>query len=96
MKLTKINQTRRIQDLKRRIKSKHKKLICPICSNNEFILGEGCSKKYLYKSTQDISSNLFIPNITLVCTNCGNILDFSTRILDQYQKEKSSKRKLRN
>jgi hypothetical protein len=72
-----------INKLTKRIESKKTELKCPICNTLDFDLAKGFSTRSMsleYKKLQ-LGKNV-IPSISLVCTNCGYILDFSLKTLD--------------
>lgn len=76
------------ENILKKIEDKCKNLKCPICENDNMILGEG----YL---THDIQQNLVsrqmggsnIPTVPVVCSNCGFLREFSIGILGLIKKE---------
>ena len=88
MGLSEEEKSKIIQELENRIKSKGKTLICPICSNNNFALSDGYTRRFLNDKINQITlGGLNIPSITVICTNCGHIIDFSVGVLGLLPKE---------
>ena len=81
-----------IQELDKRIKAKGKEITCPICTNNNFVLSDGYTRRFLDdKINQMTWGGLNIPSITVICTHCGHILDFSLGVLGLLPKEEGKK-----
>ncbi len=81
-----------IQELEKRVKFKGRNLICPICSNNNFVLSDGYTRRFLNDRINQIRfGGLNIPSITIICTNCGHIIDFSLGVLGLLSKEEGKK-----
>lgn len=75
-------------ELQKRISSKNRVLICPICSNNNFSLSEGYTHRSLSeKQKQTVLGGLVMPSVTLICNNCGYVLDFAIGTLGFLDKE---------
>ena len=71
-----------LKTLRERISTKNKQLVCPVCSYEKFFSAQGyTSRSQNYKKDQLGPSAMKIPSITVICNNCGYILDFSLGIL---------------
>jgi hypothetical protein len=94
MALTKESQDKIIQKINEVVKRKNKKLMkCPLCTNTEFRLVGGFTNNYL---TDNLNGDLivggdFLPNVPIVCTNCGNTFFLNAKALglneDDFKKE---------
>lgn len=81
-----------IEELEKRIKAKGKTLTCPICSNNNFVLSDGYTRRFLNDKINQITlGGLNIPSISVICKNCGHIIDFSLGVLGLLPKEEGKK-----
>ena len=53
-------------------------ITCPICGNKHFTIIEGFTRRMI---NQDLHKNVLggtnVPSISIVCNNCGHILDFA-------------------
>jgi predicted nucleic-acid-binding Zn-ribbon protein len=64
------------------------KLKCPVCGNFDFQLANGFTRRDLSGDLDKLSVGGFnIPSISIICNNCGYILDFSLGIWDLIKKE---------
>lgn len=65
------------------LKKKDKKeIICPVCSNNQFVLTEGFANVSLSDRFGGIVlGGSTLPNVPIVCNNCGNTFFLNLRVL---------------
>lgn len=71
-----------IAELEKRLKAKGTSLKCPICARQDFFL----TPSYTHRALSDKINSLnlggkLIPSLSLVCNNCGFILDFAVGTL---------------
>lgn len=67
-------------------------LKCPVCQNEEFTIVKGYTRRDLTDKLEEFQvSGLNLPSFSVICTNCGYILDFSLGILGFLGKEGDNK-----
>lgn len=82
-----------IKEIQKRVNSRKKEIVCSICGNKNFIFSDG----YIYKFLTDkISPNIVlggkhIPSVSLICNNCGHIVDFAIGVLGLLPKNEDNK-----
>ena len=72
-----------IKELNSRIKQvRRETLKCPCCKHNNFQILDGYTRRDLNENldTIQIGGNN-VPSISIICTNCGYIMDFSIGVL---------------
>lgn len=70
------------------IKKRGTNLRCPICNNDNMIVGEGYFAHDLQKDLISRQMGGFnIPTVPVVCSNCGFLREFSAGVLGLLQKE---------
>ena len=92
MGLSEEEKSKIIQELEKRIKSKGKVLTCSVCTNNNFVLSDGYTRRFLNDKIDQITlGGINIPSVTVICTNCGNTIDFSLGVLGLLSKKEEGK-----
>ncbi len=77
-------------ELVKRVKEKGIDLKCPICNNQNFMLVDGFSRRDLSKNYKYIQlGQQYIPSISIICDNCGYLMDFALGTLGFLKKEES-------
>jgi predicted RNA-binding Zn-ribbon protein involved in translation (DUF1610 family) len=63
---------------------------CPLCTNNQFSLAGSFTMDFLIDKIQSglITGGPVLPNIPLVCTNCGNTFFLNAKVLGITKKVK--------
>lgn len=72
-------KTKAIESLNKKLKEKGKEhLKCPVCSHETFAIVDGYTRRIINDEVNNVSINPnSVPSISLVCGNCGYILDFA-------------------
>lgn len=91
MPLTKEQEQKIIEKVDEALKRKNKKGInCSVCGNDKFTLAGGVSNIFI---TDKVSGGIVIggpvlPNVPIICENCGNTLFLNMKILGiEFEKE---------
>jgi hypothetical protein len=94
MVLSENEKSKIIQELTSRIKKlKGSDIVCSVCSNNHFVLAEGYTRRILSDNVNVVPlDGLNIPSVTIICTHCGNTIDFALGTLGLLPENKEKKR----
>ena len=70
------------EEIAKKIKEKAINLKCPVCDNQNMILGEGY---FAHDLQNDLNSRTMggknIPTIPIICSNCGYMREFAAGVL---------------
>ena len=68
-----------LPELERRvIRVKNEELTCPVCRQPDFAVIDGYTRRVVSDNLKEVKiSGENVPSITIVCLNCGYILDFA-------------------
>jgi len=94
MPLTKEQENKIIKKIDEALEKKGKKeIICSICGNKEFILAGGVSNIFI---TDRFSGGIVLggpvlPNVPIICKNCGNTFFMNAKVLGINFEEETSK-----
>jgi hypothetical protein len=75
--------------------SKAPGLSCPVCKQKNFILGNGFVNESVIDHLEQgvIIGGPSMPEVVIVCSNCGNILKFSAGVMGLLKEKKASGKK---
>lgn len=80
------------EEIVKKIKEKARMLKCPVCNNDNMIMGDGYFTHDIQKNlTSRVIGGENIPTIPIVCSNCGFIREFAAGVLGLLPKKDEKK-----
>lgn len=76
------------EEIVAKLKGKIEPLKCPVCGHQDFVLVDGYTRRTLSDRIDQIMiSGISVPSISIICNNCGYILDFAMGTLGLRRRE---------